>query len=58
MKSFHEATAAKIATVVSAGSEVGNAMVHRIRHSLAPSTRAASSIARGICSMNWRSRNT
>ena len=56
MKSFQVPTAAKIATTVRAGRVAGKTIRQAIDQSLAPSTRAASSMSRGVCSMNCRSR--
>ena len=55
-KSFHDVTKVKIATAASDGRMIGSRIDHQIRHSPAPSTRAASSRSLGTDRKAWRSR--
>ena len=57
-KSFQRQITEKIATTASAGRHSGSTMRRKIRHSPAPSMRAASISSSGSVSMYWRSRNT
>src|SRR6266545_2058504 len=55
-KSFHEVTKVKIATVATVGRTRGSMICHQIRHSRAPSTRAASISSLGTPRKAWRIR--
>ena len=55
-KSFQDVTKVKIATVATVGRTSGNATCHQIRHSRAPSTRAASISSLGTLLNAWRIR--
>ena len=55
-KSFHDVTNVKIATAASDGRTIGSRIDHQIRHSPAPSTRAASIRSLGTPRNAWRSR--
>src|SRR5688572_33479459 len=55
-KSFHDVTKVKIATAASEGRTIGSRIDHQIRHSPAPSTRAASIKSDGTPRNAWRSR--
>ena len=55
-KSFHVVTNVKIATAASDGRTTGSTICHQIRHSPAPSTRAASRRSLGTPRYAWRSR--
>ena len=56
MKSFQLPRKLKIASVASTGVSTGTTMVRKMRHSLAPSMRAASSRSSGMPRANWRTR--
>src|SRR3712207_6072566 len=56
-KSFHDVTNVKIATAARDGRTSGSISDHQIRHSPAPSIRAASSRSLGTDLNAWRSRN-
>ena len=55
-KSFQDVTKVKIATAASDGRTIGSRIDHQIRHSPAPSTRAASMRSLGTPRNAWRSR--
>jgi hypothetical protein len=55
-KSFHDVTNVKIATAAIDGRTIGTRICHQIRHSPAPSTRAASIRSFGTPRNAWRMR--
>src|SRR4029079_1895117 len=55
-KSFHDVTNVKIATAARDGRTIGSRIDHHIRHSPAPSTRAASIRSFGTPRNAWRNR--
>ena len=56
MKSFHAPKKLKTAKVTRIGLSTGSTICQKIRHSLAPSMRAASSRSSGIERAYWRTR--